>query len=83
MMSTLDSAKAYLVGGGIASLSAAVLLGQYVDIPEDVVFTVEYSVRGAMQGVYGLLGVKCEIPAIYHGLADPKVAFDALKTLMG
>lgn len=59
------------------------LLGQYVEIPEDVVFTVEYSVRGAMHGVYGLLGVKREIPPIYHGLADPKVAFDALKTLMG
>jgi oleate hydratase len=59
------------------------LLGQYVEIPEDVVFTVEYSVRGAMHGVYGLLGVKREIPAIYHGIADPKVALDALKTLMG
>ncbi|MBE3074027.1 MAG: oleate hydratase [Actinobacteria bacterium] len=59
------------------------LLGQYVEIPEDVVFTVEYSVRAAMHGVYGLLGVRREIPAVYHGIADPKVAFDALKTLMG
>jgi len=58
------------------------LLGQYVEIPEDVVFTVEYSVRSAMHGVYGLLGVKRDIPAIYHGIADPKVALDALKTLM-
>jgi Myosin-crossreactive antigen len=47
------------------------LLGQYVEIPEDVVFTVEYSVRGAMHGVYGLLGLKNEIPPIYHGIADP------------
>lgn len=59
------------------------LLGQYVEIPEDVVFTVEYSVRGAMHGVYGLLGLPNEIPAIYHGFTDPKVAFDALRTLMG
>jgi len=58
------------------------LLGQYVEIPEDVVFTVEYSVRAAMHGVYGLLGLKREIPAIYHGIADPKVALEALKTLM-
>lgn len=58
------------------------LLGQYVEIPEDVVFTVEYSVRGAMHGVYGLLGLAREIPAIYHGIADPKVALDALRTLM-
>ena len=36
------------------------LLGQYVEILDDVVFTVEYSVRGAMLGVYGLLGVRRE-----------------------
>ena len=59
------------------------LLGQYVEIPEDVVFTVEYSVRSAMHGVYGLLGLPNEIPAVYHGIADPKVALDALRTLMG
>lgn len=34
------------------------LLGQYVEIPQDVVFTVEYSVRGAMHAVYGLLDLK-------------------------
>ncbi len=59
------------------------LLGQYVEIPEDVVFTVEYSVRAAMHGVYGLLGLKRDLPPIFHGIADPKVALDALKTLMG
>jgi oleate hydratase len=59
------------------------LLGQFVEIPEDVVFTVEYSVRAAMYGVYGLLGLQREIPAIYHGMADPKVAYAALKTLLG
>jgi oleate hydratase len=60
-----------------------VLLGQYVEIPEDVVFTVEYSVRGAMLGVYGLLGLKNEIPPIYHGIADLTVAMASLRTLMG
>jgi oleate hydratase len=59
------------------------LLGQYVEIPEDVVFTVEYSVRSAMHGVYGLLGLKRDIPPIYHALAEPMVTLDALKTLMG
>ena len=59
------------------------LLGQYVEIPEDVVFTVEYSVRGAMHGVYGLLGLKNEIPPIYHAMTDPKVAMASLRTLMG
>lgn len=59
------------------------LLGQYVEIPEDVVFTVEYSVRGAMHAVYGLLGLDNEIPAIYHGIADPQAALASLRTLLG
>lgn len=59
------------------------LLGQYVEIPEDVVFTVEYSVRGAMHAVYGLLGLKNEIPPIYHAITDPTVAMASLRTLMG
>ena len=59
------------------------LLGQYVEIPEDVVFTVEYSVRSAMHAVYGLLGLDDEIPAIYHGIANPQVALEALRTLVG
>ncbi|MBS2132214.1 oleate hydratase (plasmid) [Burkholderia thailandensis] len=58
------------------------LLGQYVEIPQDVVFTVEYSVRGAMHAVYGLLGLKKEIPAIYNGIADPVAALAGLKTLI-
>ncbi|GGX76184.1 oleate hydratase [Streptomyces anandii] len=53
-------------------------LGQFTEIPEDVVFTVEYSVRGAMHAVYGLLGLDLEIPGIHHALADPRTAFDVL-----
>jgi oleate hydratase len=37
-------------------------LGQFTDLPADVVFTVEYSVHGAMRAVYGLFGVGKEIP---------------------
>lgn len=59
------------------------LLGQFVEIPEDVVFTVEYSVRGAMHAVYELFNVDKPIPGIYHGLADPKVALDALAATLG
>lgn len=58
-------------------------LGQFVEIPEDVVFTVEYSVRAAMHAVYKLFGVKRAIPGIYHGLSNPAVAFQALQTLLG
>lgn len=58
-------------------------LGQFTEVPEDVVFTVEYSVRGAMHAVYELFGVDRDIPPIYHGMADPKVAFAALRTALG
>jgi oleate hydratase len=58
-------------------------LGQYVEIPEDVVFTVEYSVRGAMHAVYELMGIHKPIPGIYHAMAHPAVAFDALRTALG
>ncbi len=41
-------------------------------------FTVEYSIQGAMHAVYSLFGVNKEIPPIYHGLLDPKVDLKAL-----
>jgi oleate hydratase len=40
------------------------LIGQYVEIPEDVVFTEEYSVRGARTAVYKLLGMKREVAPV-------------------
>lgn len=55
-------------------------MGQFVEIPEDVVFTVEYSVRCAMLAVYAFFGVEREIPAIYHGMTDPAVGIKALET---
>ncbi|UQA91173.1 oleate hydratase [Streptomyces halobius] len=55
-------------------------LGQFVEIPEGVVFTAEYSVRSAMMAVYHHFGIDREIPPIYQGLTDPKVAWNALKT---
>ncbi|RVW03748.1 oleate hydratase [Rhodococcus spongiicola] len=54
-------------------------LGQFTNLPEDVVFTVEYSVRGAMLAVYTLFDVTAPIPPIYHGLLDPKVGVKALE----
>jgi oleate hydratase len=58
------------------------LMGQYVEIAEDCVFTVEYSVRSAMQAVYGLFGVDKAIPPIYHAIADPEVSVRALHALL-
>jgi len=55
-------------------------LGQWVEMPEDVVYTVEYSVHCAMHAVYRLFGVEKPIPPIYRGLAEPKVALGALRS---
>jgi oleate hydratase len=57
-------------------------LGQYSEQPDDVVFTVEYSVRSAQTAVYSLLKVTDKkVPAMYKGLHDPRVVFAALQTL--
>lgn len=79
------SRPALVVGGEITSLATAnfALLGQYVEIPEHVVFTVECSVQGAMHAVYELLGIDQEIPGIYYGLAHPRVAAEAHQTALG
>jgi oleate hydratase len=39
-------------------------ISQYVEIPDDVVFTVEYSIRVAQMAVYQLLGIQLEIPPV-------------------
>ena len=39
-------------------------VSQFVELPEDVVFTVEYSVRAAQTAVYELLGLDRKIPAV-------------------
>ncbi|MFJ1706656.1 oleate hydratase [Kitasatospora sp. NPDC088346] len=54
-------------------------LGQFVEIPQDVVFTVEYSVRGAMHAVHELLGLDIPVPPVHHALSDPRTALRALK----
>jgi len=54
------------------------LLGQFAEIPDDVVFTVEYSVRSAMSAVYGLLAVEREVPAVRPTYRNPAVLLKAL-----
>lgn len=58
-------------------------VGQFVEIPGDVVFTVEYSVHAAMIATYTLFGVDRGIPRIYRGLLDPAVAAKATRVLVG
>lgn len=42
------------------------MTSQFVEIPNDVVFTVEYSVRSAQLAVYQLLNIKKQVPLISH-----------------
>jgi oleate hydratase len=53
-------------------------VSQFVEVPEDVVFTVEYSVRAAQMAVYQLLGVEREVPPVSHHDQSLKVKFEAL-----
>lgn len=53
-------------------------VSQFVEIPEDVVFTVEYSIRVAQMAVYELLEIDKQIPPILHHDKSLKVNFDAL-----
>ena len=57
-------------------------IGQFCEIPDDVVFTVEYSVRSAMIAVDRLLGLKQDPPAVYKGQHDPLVLWRAFMTTL-
>lgn len=53
-------------------------ISQFVEIADDVVFTVEYSVRAAQMAVYELLGIDRKIPPITPHDKSLRVQFEAL-----
>ena len=53
-------------------------ISQFVEIPDDVVFTVEYSVRAAQMAVYQLLGIQREVPLITPNDKSLRTHFEAL-----
>jgi len=53
-------------------------ISQFVEIPDDVVFTVEYSVRAAQMAVYQLLKIAREVPPIKRHDKSLKVKLDAV-----
>jgi len=67
-----------VVPSGTANLA---FTGQFCELPSDVVFTVEYSIRSAATAVYSLFELEREPPAVYKGQYDPRVLFKAFKTL--
>ncbi|MDZ5254447.1 oleate hydratase [Clostridium sp. LIBA-8841] len=56
-------------------------LGQFVEIPGDVIFTVEYSVRSAMMATYKLLNINKKPPIVYPSQFDIRAIINAMKTL--
>ena len=53
-------------------------ISQFVEIPDDVVFTVEYSVRAAQMAVYELLGIERKIPPITPHDKSLRAQFEAV-----
>ncbi len=53
-------------------------ISQFVEIPDDVVFTVEYSVRAAQMAVYQLLGIDRKVPPVTRHDQSLRVQFEAL-----
>lgn len=56
-------------------------VGQFVEMPLDTVFTVEYSVRSAETAVYGLMGMDREPKQVYKGNRDVAVLAKTLIAL--
>jgi oleate hydratase len=58
------------------------LLGQFVEIPDDCVFLVDYSTRSAQIGVYRLLNVNKPVTPVYTGVRSPVQWANALRTFL-
>ena len=57
-------------------------LGQFAETPRDTIFTTEYSVRTAMEAVYGLLGVDRGVPEVWGSVYDVRALLDSSVKLM-
>lgn len=56
-------------------------LGQFVEVPKDCVFTVEYSVRTAQTAVYALMGLDKKVTPVYEGHHDIQVLLNAVTAI--
>ncbi|CAM1346835.1 protein of unknown function [Tenacibaculum insulae] len=54
------------------------MVSQFVELKDDVVFTVEFSIRAAQTAVYQLLNIDKEIPKITRHDKSPKVLIDSV-----
>jgi oleate hydratase len=58
------------------------LIGQYVEVPREIAFTIECSVRSAWEAIHVLLKRGPAPPPVYQAQYDPKALFDALKVFL-
>ena len=59
------------------------LIGQYVEVPQEIAFTVEYSTRTAWEAIRTLTKRGPAPPPVYQAEYDPKALLDALMVLLG
>ena len=57
-------------------------VGQYCEIPDDVVYTVEYSIHSALVAVATLLGHPQVVPPTYQGLDHPNAMVGAMRVIL-
>ena len=57
-------------------------IGQYVEVPRDIAFTIEYSARTAWEAIHLLLKRGPAPPPVYQGQYDPKALLAALKVFI-
>ena len=74
-MPRLQSDRPLPVPHGSVNLA---FISQFVEIPDDVVFTVEYSVRAAQMAVYQLLAIDRKLPPITAHDKSFQAQFEAL-----
>lgn len=68
-----------VVPPGTANLA---FVGQYCEIPDNVVYTVEYSIHSAALAVASLLGMPQVVPPAYQGLEHPNALIGAIRRVL-
>ena len=56
-------------------------LGQFAETPRDAIFTVEYSIRTAMEAVYTLLGIERGVPEPWGSQYDVRALLNSVAVL--
>ena len=57
-------------------------LGQFAETVRDTIFTIEYSVRTAMEAVYTLLDIDRGVPEVFASCYDVRVLLDSTSKMM-